>query len=131
MPSGAQTPDGITFSCSNLFKTLSPIFSFTMGLTGHTPAKAWKLGLNLHAKSSGLAKVEFFLEKLENNGTVDNNLCFTFLFFCFIRHSSEFLCRRVFQYLEEPISSLLFSLLRRMNIFCRFRCGECRCSKSG
>ena len=36
MPSGAQTPDGITFSCSNLFKTLSPIFSFTMGLTGHT-----------------------------------------------------------------------------------------------
>ena len=37
MPSGAQTPDGITFSCSNLFKTLSPIFSFTMGLTGHTP----------------------------------------------------------------------------------------------
>ena len=40
----------------------------------HASAKAWKLGLNLHAKSSGLAKVEFFLEKLENNGTVDNNV---------------------------------------------------------
>lgn len=25
----------------------------------HASAKAWKLGLNLHAKSSGLAKVEF------------------------------------------------------------------------
>ena len=34
MPSDSQPPDGITFSCSNLFKTLSPIFSFTMGLAG-------------------------------------------------------------------------------------------------
>ena len=42
MPSGAQTPDGITFSCSNLFKTLSPIFSFTMGLTGHTHCESRK-----------------------------------------------------------------------------------------
>lgn len=25
----------------------------------HASAKAWKLGFNLHAKSSGLAKVEF------------------------------------------------------------------------
>ena len=36
----------------------------------------------------------------------------SFPFQRFIRHSAEFLCRRVFQYLKEPISSLLFCLLR-------------------
>ena len=49
---------------------------------------------------------------------------------CFIRHSSELLCWRVFQYLKEPISSLRFSLLHRRNSFCSFRCGECRRSKT-
>lgn len=50
---------------------------------------------------------------------------------CFIRHSSELLCWRVFQYLKEPISSLRFSLLHRRNSFCSFRCGECRRSWTG
>ena len=50
---------------------------------------------------------------------------------CFIRHSSELLCWRVFQYLKEPISSLRFSLLHRRNSFCSFRCGECRRSWIG
>lgn len=36
----------------------------------------------------------------------------SFPFQRFIRHSSEFLCRRIFQYLKEPISNLLFCLLR-------------------
>lgn len=44
------------------------------------------------------------------------NLYFTVSLQHFIRHSAEFLCRRVFQYLKEPISSLLFFLLHRMNI---------------
>ena len=50
---------------------------------------------------------------------------------CFIRHSSELLCWRVFQYLKEPISSLRFSLLHRRNSFCSFRCGEYRRSWTG
>ena len=37
LPSGGQLPDGIT-PFLTLFKALSPIFSFTMGLTGHTPS---------------------------------------------------------------------------------------------
>lgn len=36
----------------------------------------------------------------------------SFPFQRFIRHSAEFLCRRIFQYLKEPISNLLFCLLR-------------------
>ena len=55
---------------------------------------------------------------------------FLFLFQRFIRHSAEFLCRRVFQYLKEAITCLPFCLLHRRNIFCRFRCGECRRSKT-
>ena len=50
---------------------------------------------------------------------------------CFIRHSSELLCWRVFQYLKEPISSPRFSLLHRRNSLGRFRCGECRRSWIG
>ena len=59
MPSGAQTPDGITFSCSNLFKTLSPIFSFTMGLTGHTPSSSpWgSLGAYEDPPAPALARI--------------------------------------------------------------------------
>ena len=39
-------------------------------------------------------------------------LFFLLLLQRFIRHSAEFLYRCVFQYLKEPISSLLFCLLR-------------------
>ena len=55
----------------------------------------------------------------------------SFPFQRFIRHSPEFLRGCVFQDLKEPISNLLFFLLHRRNTFCRFRCGECRHSKSG
>ena len=41
-------------------KTLKCIDSYAPSVSvAHASAKAWKLGFNLHAKSSGLAKVEF------------------------------------------------------------------------
>ena len=40
------------------------------------------------------------------------DICITLFFFGFIRHSAEFLRGWVFQDLKEPISSLLFCLLR-------------------
>ena len=71
------------------------------------------------------------LEKIA--GFVNNiyGLFPSFPFQRFIRHSSEFLCRRVFQYLKEPIPCLPFCLLHRRSAFCSFRCGVSRHSKSG
>lgn len=60
-------------------------------------------------------------------------LFFLLSFQCFIRHSAEFLRGWVFQYLKEPISSLLFCLLHRRNTFCssiRFYDFQCSAQKS-